>query len=444
VTGSTEFNGVYRHDRLAFERYCAEVFRSMPRADQRRSASGYLAGLVYLTGRRSARRMAAAGGGPADKNLQHFVNHSPWSAAAVRVRMVSTVLGTLEPTAMTIDEVAFAKHGPFSAGVDRQYSTWTGGEANCQRGVCLSMLGEAAGAPISWRLALPPTWDQDTVRRSRARVPDYVVSRPYWQHAVDLIDDLLVRWGVVAPAPLVIDMVGRPGVDPLVEALEARAVEFVIRVDPLLEVAVARSHAAPALRRVGARRPAAVTGPGLVRRSLADLARPAADRHRPAVIWAHGPEQRSRRSQFVTMALDLPGQAAGLASIGASHRSLVLVADWPAGAVQPRDAWLTNLSNRRLSEVVSLATSTWRSRQALLDMGERFGLFDHEGRTFRGWHHHVTLASAANVYVLDRSRPTADQHRSDQYRSDQYRSDQYPSDPRRPDRHVPTIGEALA
>jgi hypothetical protein len=408
------------HDRAGFDRYCTELFSSMQRADQRRVAGGYLAGLVYLTGRRSARRMAAISGDPgaaAGKTLQHFVNHSPWSVGAVRSRILSAVGDAFEPLAWTVDEVAFVKHGPYSAGVDRQFSAWTGGEANCQLGVCLSVLGDTVSAPITWRLALPASWDADERRRARARVPSHVVSRPHWEHVVDLLDDLLLRWGVVTPAPLVIDMVGRQGVDPLIDALEARAVDYVIRVDPELEVSAGRSHAA-AVRRVGARRPrpgaGSTSGPiagsttgarggAGSRTTLSELARPAAERHRPTVIWSHGPQQEPRRSQFVTMALDLPGQATGLAAIGAPDRALMLVADWPAGARRPRDAWLTNLSHRRLGEVVSLATSRWRSRAALAGLGERLGLFDHEGRTFLGWHHHVTLACAGNAFLLDRT-----------------------------------------
>ena len=36
------------------------------------------------------------------------------------------------------------------------------------------------------------------------------------------------------------------------------------------------------------------------------------------------------------------------------------------------------------------------------EFADRFGLRDYEGRTFAGWHHHVTLATAAHTFcVLD-------------------------------------------
>jgi SRSO17 transposase len=37
-------------------------------------------------------------------------------------------------------------------------------------------------------------------------------------------------------------------------------------------------------------------------------------------------------------------------------------------------------------------------------MHEEFGLGDFEGRSFRGWHHHVTLASAAFGYDMVRQQ----------------------------------------
>ena len=39
------------------------------------------------------------------------------------------------------------------------------------------------------------------------------------------------------------------------------------------------------------------------------------------------------------------------------------------------------------------------------EMADRYGLFDFEGRSFPGWHHHVTLVSAAYLYGLGTQLP---------------------------------------
>ncbi|MGQ4426735.1 hypothetical protein ACN6LL_001412, partial [Streptomyces violaceoruber] len=47
------------------------------------------------------------------------------------------------------------------------------------------------------------------------------------------------------------------------------------------------------------------------------------------------------------------------------------------------------------------------TRVALQRLQDDFGLLDFEGRSFPGWHHHMTMASAAGVY----SHLTRDAHR---------------------------------
>jgi hypothetical protein len=427
VTGETEVRRLVGYHAAAFDRYCANVFAPLRRADQRRVAREYLAGLVLLAGRRSARRIATATDrGLSDAAVQQFVNHSPWPSGPVRERVHARLSELLAPTAWVIDEVAFAKSGRYSAGVAVQHSGWAGARANCQLGVCLSLLGDTAAAPVSWRLALPRCWDHDQERRVRARVPDGVVARLHWQHVVELVDDLQLHWQA-AVAPVLVDQRGRPGTDLLIDALDARGLDYAIRVDPDLEVLAVRQTGA-GLRALSERRdrlaetgPTGPTGPtgtpgsrtrrlalgsaaGFTASTLTELARPAAARRRSTVIWSEGPEQQPRRSQFVSMPVELVGAGDGVVSLSALDRPLILVADWPAGCAEPRDAWLTTLAHYRVGEVVGLTRSVWRSRVALEEGGRRFGLFDHEGRSFAGWHHHVTLVGAGYGYALEHSR----------------------------------------
>ncbi|MYR55436.1 IS701 family transposase, partial [Streptomyces sp. SID625] len=73
--------------------------------------------------------------------------------------------------------------------------------------------------------------------------------------------------------------------------------------------------------------------------------------------------------------------------------------DWPFGRPEPRAYWLTNLPARRLAEALPLAQLRSLAGTGLRRLHEDFGLGDFEGRSFRGWHHHVTLASAALGYA---------------------------------------------
>jgi hypothetical protein len=66
--------------------------------------------------------------------------------------------------------------------------------------------------------------------------------------------------------------------------------------------------------------------------------------------------------------------------------------------------WLTNLGHDLLA-VIRLTHLLDRSRRHHTDFERASGLHHFEGRSFRGWHHHVTLASAAHAYRLLTSAP---------------------------------------
>jgi hypothetical protein len=81
--------------------------------------------------------------------------------------------------------------------------------------------------------------------------------------------------------------------------------------------------------------------------------------------------------------------------VGGDRRAIV---EWPAGKPQPRGYWITNLTDRSLVDIVSLAKLSLQVGPRIEQFARQFGLRDYEGRTFAGWHHHVTLATAAYVF----------------------------------------------
>src|SRR4051794_41776625 len=54
---------------------------------------------------------------------------------------------------------AFPRTAPASPGVARQYSGTLGKVANCQIGVSVQAVTDAASCPLDWRLFLPERWD---------------------------------------------------------------------------------------------------------------------------------------------------------------------------------------------------------------------------------------------------------------------------------------------
>jgi SRSO17 transposase len=77
-----------------------------------------------------------------------------------------------------------------------------------------------------------------------------------------------------------------------------------------------------------------------------------------------------------------------------------LIAEWPPGEAEPTRYWLSNLPpNTPLRRLVRLAKLRWRIEHDYREVKTGLGLDHYEGRTWQGWHHHVTLVSAAHAFL---------------------------------------------
>jgi len=86
-----------------------------------------------------------------------------------------------------------------------------------------------------------------------------------------------------------------------------------------------------------------------------------------------------------------------------------LLCEWPEGEAEPSKYWLSNLpADTSLERLVSLAKLRWRVEHDYRELKDGLGLDHFEGRSYRGWHHHVTLVSLAHGFVtLERLNPKA-------------------------------------
>ena len=77
-----------------------------------------------------------------------------------------------------------------------------------------------------------------------------------------------------------------------------------------------------------------------------------------------------------------------------------LLAEWPAGKDVPTDYWLSNLpADTPIEKLVGLAKLRWRIEQDYRELKDALGLDHFEGRSWTGWHHHVTLVSIAHGFL---------------------------------------------
>jgi SRSO17 transposase len=87
-----------------------------------------------------------------------------------------------------------------------------------------------------------------------------------------------------------------------------------------------------------------------------------------------------------------------------------LIVEWPAGADEPVKYWLSNLHPRTpLKTLVRLAKIRWRVEHDYRELKTGLGIDHFEGRSFVGWHRHVTLTVLAQAFcTLLRLDPKAD------------------------------------
>jgi SRSO17 transposase len=395
--------------------FAEDTFASLPRTDQRQRGETYLRGLLLDGKRKSiepmAARLAAAdadgqGEGVRDleQALQQFVNQSPWDPVPVRRRLADRMTAAIRPQAWVIDDTAFPKYGRHSVGVAPQYGGSLGKVANCQVGVSIHAVTDQASCPLDWRLFLPPEWDHDTQRRRKARVPDDQRHRPKWQLALELLDEL-AGWGLHPPVILADAAYGE--VSEFRLDLEQRELAYVVQVPgtisayPLKVVPQTLPYAGrgqPSKPRY--RQP---------RSSLRQLVLAAGEQTARTVTWRQGADGQRLVSRFVALRVRPAGQQLRRAARGQELPVRHLLAEWPHGEPEPVKYWLASLpADTPLARLVGLAKLRWRVEHDYRELKDALGLDHFEGRSFKGWHHHVTLVSAAHAFVtLQRLNPKA-------------------------------------
>jgi len=392
--------GEVRADLLAF---VEEMFASLPRSDQRRWGETYLRGLMLDGRRKSIEPMAARLADGDEQCLQQFVSQSPWEWGPVRERLALRLAEAIEPLAVIVDDTGFPKAGRYSVGVARQYSGTLGKVAGCQIGVSLSAASEAASCPLDWRLFLPEAWNDDAQRRSKAHLPADERHRPKWQLALEMLDELR-GWGVEVPA--VVADAGYGEISAFRLALEKRKLGYVVEVKGTTSAYPPEVAAEQPAWRGSGRRPARRyrAAPS----SLRELALAAGAEATSEITWREG-SRGPMCSRF--LALRCRPANIGLRRI---HKDQLpdawLLAEWPHGATEPVKYWLANLpAETALADLVRLAKLRWRIELDYRELKDALGLDHFEGRSFRGWHHHVTLVSVAHGFLtLQRLDPKAD------------------------------------
>ena len=395
--------------RPRLETFAADMFAGLPRRDQRATGELYLRGLM-LDGQRKSMQPMGDRLGIDHQRLQQFVSSSTWDHTEVRSRLATWAADTINPDAHVIDDVGFPKDGQDSPGVARMYSGTLGKTGNCQIGVSVHLVTDTASAAVNWRLFVPESWDPATItdpataalvtrRRERCKIPPELGHREKWRQALEMLDENR-EWGV-ADRPVVADA-GYGDTTAFRQGLTERGLTYVVAVKST--TSAYPGHAVPVPVAYGGRgprpRPRYPDDPG----SLKALALGAGRSALRQVTWRHGTRKSqgnpaaTMRSRFLTLRVrpankDIPRGVDG------SVPECWLLVEWPPGEPEPTDYWLSTLPvDTSIKELVRLAKIRWRIEHDYRELKHGLGLDHFEGRTFAGWHRHVTLVSVAQAF----------------------------------------------
>lgn len=371
------------------------IGKHLARREQKESFAVYAHGMLADGERKSVEPIAARATGSDDDDekegvlcermqarLLNFLRDSPWDDRRVRreaARYVIEALEKQEPiTTWVIDDTGFPKQGKHSVGVQRQYTGTLGKVGNCQIGVSLTIATKHEHVPIDFALYMPKSWTDDAARRQKARVPDDLV----FKTKLDLALDLITR--------AVEDKV--PGDIVLADAAYGGSSDFrnTVRMFGLdLGVAVTASTKVWPLDRINRRH----GDP----QSAQDLAVKLGRRAFRRLTWRIGAGGKlSSRFAFcrVKVAHD-DGTDAG------DREPLWLMMEWLEGETRPTKFILTTLP-RRMSkkQIVRIVKERWRTERAYEELKGELGLDHFEGRSFPGWHHHVSVVLSCYAFIV--------------------------------------------
>ena len=401
--------------------FAAEMLGGLPRKDQRAAGELYVRGLL-TDGQRKSMQPMAARLGTDHQRLQQFITSSTWDYAVVR-RNVARWFAAGQPVeALVIDDTGFPKDGTASPCVARQYSGTLGKTANCQVGVSAHLVNEHASCAADWRLFCPQSWDDAALddpveaagaarRRVLARIPDQVRHTEKWRLALEMIDEMTGPggWGVLEQVtasggarPAVTADAGYGDATTFRLELEKRDWQYVVAVKGTTSAYA--GDARPVTRALGG-------GPGRPPKpaypapsvNLRQLAIASADKIQP-VTWRQGTRATrgnpaaAMTSHFLAIRVRPANRDIPRADDG-SLPDCWLLAEWPPHADEPTDYWLSNLpAGTPIAGLVRLAKIRWRIEHDYRELKTGLGLDHFEGRSWTGWHRHVTLAALAQAF----------------------------------------------
>lgn len=369
--------------------YFSEVGDLLGDDRRRKSFAIYAMGLFGASERKSVEPLSAQvcidpnKADAAHQRLLHFISNSRWSDHDVRIFSAKYALEEMarqdDIEAWILDDTGFLKQGTHSVGVQRQYTGSAGKVTNCQSGVSLSVATRHEHVPIDFELYLPKSWANVPAKRKEGRIPDNVEFKTKPELALDMIRRA-VEDGI--PKGVVLGDAGYGSSSEFRQEVRALGLQFVVGVMPQTKVWV--------LNKKGRR-----TGDAI---SVKEWARRMNKRRGfRRCTWRKGTKE-DLSARFASCRV-VPFHNDGHAPD--EREPLTLLVEWRDGEDAPANYFLSSLSSTiTRKQLVRIAMQRWRTERVYEDLKGELGLDHFEGRSFPGWHHHVTVALCCYAFII--------------------------------------------
>ena len=358
---------------------------------------------MFHEGKHNIERMNERIPGSRYHQLHHFISESPWAHEPV-LRAVGKDLSQVlesraEPVGLIIDESGHRKQGKKSVGVARQYLGSIGKVDNGQVGVFAALSqGDDVGM-VNARLFLPKEWAEDGERCKEAGIPE-----AHRQHktkpelALEMVDELE---GVAS-----YEWIGGDGAyghsGALRKGLSARGKMFLLDVHEDQAVYLAPPQPAQLPPPPGRGRKPVRYASRLDSIKVKELMKSLPDEQWKTYTYRRGTKGGLIR-QVVCLEVYI-WAASHAKSDEVEHLRLIISRNADGSEVKYS---LTNDLSRpgytQHSELALLYRQMQRYwvERGLQDCKDTIGMTDYQVRSWRAWHHHITLTIMALHYMLE-------------------------------------------
>ena len=381
--------------RKRLDRFLDDPLQLLGRSERRRAAAFYVQGLLLETERKNVSAIAKCIPDCDSQAIQQMLQASPWDHHNVLQTLTQRTISELKPVKVwMIDDTGFPKKGDQSVGVAHQYSGSLGKVGNCQVAVSLNYATEQFSFPMDWMLYLPKSWTDDPVRRKKTGIPEDVIHKRKWELALDLIDRALEAKTAVG---VIVADAAYGTCTQFRQYLESRNLEYSVGIKGdegfWRERMIRRDKPYPKVGKGRSQRYDPSKQPQSARQIAKSLPE---ESWQEITYWfgAKGP----KKAYFTALRV----QSSYLHHHNAPEQPMTWLLIQKTGKEdQPFKYYLSNLpESTSLSKLVRITKLRWRIEMDYQVLKSEIGLDHYEGRSLRGWYHHVTLVTMAFVFLL--------------------------------------------